>query len=297
MTAALPDALTLDPSKVSKVQKLIKVSHHDPIDFERSLDWTLGVDRSRPSKLPEHCWLYGTPFYEQLTPEQVNELLWLEMARDVTMFLTLERALPGLYTGYVNRYEGRLSEEIYEYLLIFSREEITHTLMFKRYQRMAELPSYSLEQILVIFSEQLPSMAPVAGILMTLLIEWLAELGAMHTTQHDIVDPLTRKFFHRHHIDEARHIAFARWIVESQFDIMPKEEVDAIREIARQQFRRLVMAYTYNDEIRSFTSFPYPVAAGDVDQMRKVRFSAHNLELNEKRFAPMIAWLKKIEIL
>jgi hypothetical protein len=295
MNAAV--AISVDPSKVSKVQRMIEVSHNDPIDYERSIDWKLGVDRSLPPKLPEHGWLYGTPFYDRLTPEQAHELLWLETARDVTMFLTLERALPPLYTGYANRYEDEIAPEIVDYLLIFSREEITHTLMFKRYQRLAGLPHFSLESIMSFFRDQLPLMPPVAGILMTLLIEWIAELGALSNTQHDGVDPLTRQLFRRHHVDEARHIAFARWVVESQFDSMPEEQVQPIREVARQQFKRLMLAYTYNEEVARFTSFPYPVGLGDISQIRAVRFSAHNQELNRKRFAPMTAWLEKVGIL
>jgi hypothetical protein len=147
------------------------------------------------------------------------------------------------------------------------------------------------------FRDQLPQMPPVAGILITLVIEWIAELGALASTQHDGIDPLTRQLFRRHHVDEARHIAFARWVVESLFDGMSEEELQPIREIARQQFKRLVLAYTYNEEIARFTSFPYPVAVGDVNQMRAVRFSAHNQELNRKRFAPMTAWLAKVGIL
>lgn len=295
MNAAV--AISVDPSKVSKVQRMIDVSHKDPIDYERSIDWKLGVDRSLPPKLPENCWLYGTPFYDRLTPEQAHELLWLETARDVTMFLTLERALPPLYTNYANLYEDEIAPEIVDYLLIFSREEITHTLMFKRYQRVAGLPHFSLEGIMAFFRDQLPLMPPVAGILMTLVLEWIAELGAISNTQHDGVDPLTRQLFRRHHVDEARHIAFARWVVESQFASMPEEQVQPIREIARQQFKRLMLAYTYNEEIARFTSFPYPVAVGDIAQIRAVRFSAHNQELNRKRFAPMTAWLEKVGIL
>jgi hypothetical protein len=293
----LEASLSVEPKRTAQLQKLIDISHDQPIDYLRSLDWSIGVDRSRPPKLPEHGWLYGTEFHERMTPEQQHEVLWLEMARDVTMFLTLERALPALYTGYVTRYEGTISREIYDYLLIFSREEITHTLMFKRYQRLAGLPPFTPDPALAMIHDKLPDMPPAAGILVTLLIEWMAELGAMFATQHDVVDPLTRAFFHRHHVDEVRHIAFGRWIVEAQFAAMPEAELTFIRELARNQFIRLSRGYSFNDEIGRFTSFDYPVQPGDAESAKAIRTSAHVQDLNRQRFAPMVAWLQKVGIL
>lgn len=289
--------LSIEPKRTPQLQKLIDISHADPIDFLHSLDWEMGVDRTKPPKLPEYCWLFGTPFYDELTAEQRHELLWLETARDITMFLTLERQLPGLYTGYVNQYEDDIAPEIYDYLMIFSREEITHTLMFKRYQKMAGLPQFNADPMVAFAQEKLPTMAPVVGVLLTLLLEWTAELGAIFATQHKEVDPLTRELFRRHHIDEARHIAFARWIVESQFEVMAESDVAAIRILAREQYLRLVRGYTFHPDIAQFTSFEYPVKADDIASIKAVRFSDHNIAINLKRFAPMKNWLKKVGVL
>ena len=71
---------------------------------------------------------------------------------------------------------GKLAPEVYEYLMIFQKE-IVHTLMFQRYMKMANLPLFApADGLFELLTQQLPKMHPVAGIICTLLIEWVAEL-------------------------------------------------------------------------------------------------------------------------
>jgi len=294
---AQAELLSVEARREKGLDRLIQNSHADPMDFSDSLDWARGVDWSLPPKAPDQAWLYGTPWYEAMTPEQRHELLWLEIARDVSMFISLEQTIPVLYVGYLNQYESQLRPEIYEYLMIFSKEEIIHTLVFKRYMKLAGLEQFPSEGSVEVALKELRDAHPVAGILFTLIIEWVAELGAMYATQHDGVDPLTRQLFHRHHVDEARHIAFARWIVESHFATAPEDEVASLRDMAKRQVERMVPAYTFIPHVGAYTSFDYPIAIDDQSAADSVLQSAHNLALNQRRFAPLYSWLKKLEIL
>ena len=124
MSVATAVGLDVSESNKKGLSRLISVSHNRPMDFADALDWESGVDRTRLPKVPEHSWLYGTALYDQLTEEQRLECLWMEIARDVSMFISLEQTIPVLYMGYVNQYQGQLSKDIYEYLMIFSKEEI-----------------------------------------------------------------------------------------------------------------------------------------------------------------------------
>lgn len=277
------------------VASLIEKSHAAPMDLNQVLPWEQGVERQGLPKKMEHCWIYGTPHFERLSAAQRHEVLWLENARDVSMFITLEQTLPPLYVGYLNSHPDAVSADVYEYLMIFSKEEIVHTLMFQRYMKMAQLPLFApadgLHELLTV---QLPKMHPVAGIISTLIIEWVAELSAMHASQHDEVDPLTREMFHQHHIDESRHIAFARWVGESFFERASEAEAAPMRQLMQGLMARLIPQFTYNPEIARHTSFAFPVAVDDQEQISAVRNSAANVALNEKRFAPLFAWLRKV---
>jgi hypothetical protein len=232
-----------------------------------------------------------------LTPEQRHELLWLENARDVSMFISFEQVLPVLYVGYLNRYGRELPPEVRDYLMIFSKEEMVHIMTFHRYLEAAGLPLFGPEASPRFALEEVPKMPPVAGILFTLIIEWMAELGAMYGTQSAEVDPLTRALYRRHHVDEARHIAFARWVVEAHFARAPEDELQPLRRLAKSALDRLEPAYSFNSEIAKYTSFPFPVDIEDAEQVREVCFSEANLALNAKRLKPMYDWLNKVGLL
>lgn len=289
--------LSVAEAKSQGLAKLIRNSHEAPIDLASTLQWDLGVDKTLVPKTAQHGWLYGTPLYGTLTPAQRHELLWLEVARDVSMFITVEQLLPVLYMGYINRYPDQLTADMHEYLMIFSKEEIVHTLMFKRYLAVAGLPFYVQPDGTSRLLAGMQKLPPAAGVLYTLLLEWVAELGAMHSTQTDEIDPLTRELFACHHGDEARHLAFGRWVSENYFTHASDEEMALVRGLVHGLVPRLLAEYTYNAQVALYTSFVLPVAADDEALIASVRQSEHNVALNAQRFAPMLAWLKKWKLM
>jgi hypothetical protein len=289
--------IPLNEKSRAGILHLIESSHARPMDFNTVLPWERAVDRARLPKPVEQCWIYGTPYYDMLAPEQRHELLWKETARDVSMFITLEQTIPPLYIGYINQYQGELTPEVYEYLMLFSKEEIVHTLVFQHYMKLGNLPQFAPPDGLHdLLAKQLPAMHPVAGIICTLLIEWLAELAAMYASQGEDIEPMTRSLFYQHHLDESRHIAFGRWIAESYFEKSPQEDAARMKQLMRGVLARLVPQFTYNPEIARHTSYVFPIKCADQDAIEAVRKSAANTALNEMRFAPMFNWLRKLEV-
>jgi hypothetical protein len=268
------------------------------MDHATVLPWNSGVDRTMFPKDPQHLWINGTRFLNGLSAAQILELAWLETGRDISMFIWLEQAIPPLYMGYINQYHDRLSPEVQEYLMVFSKEEIVHTLTFQRFMKLAKLeqwnPPAGLYELLTV---SLPKLEPAIGVLYTLLIEWVAELSAMHTSQGEAVEPMTRKLFREHHLDEARHIAFGRWISESFFESGPPEAIIQARQMARLIVPRLIDMFTYNPEIARHTSFVYPVPQDDHQKIEEVWRSPHNAKINAERFSELYAWIDKLALL
>jgi hypothetical protein len=278
------------------INHLIDTSHKEVMDLETSFAWEKGVNRRLRPKSEMNSWIYGTRFWDQLNPEQRHEMLWQEIARDISMFIWLEQRLPPLFVGYINKYRDDISPHIYEYLMIFSREEIVHTLAFRRFMKSANLRLFPPPAGYALLFDVLPTMHPVVGILYTLLLEWLAELGAMHITRDETIDPLTRQLFLVHHKDETRHIAFGRKIVENFFDTAPPEVLDSIRAKVGAQLSNLFSLYTYNAAIADHVSFRFPVAADDEAGHAEVRASENNRRLNVERFDVLHAWLRRLGI-
>lgn len=287
--------LPISESRKSKVQKLSKVSHHRTMDHATVLPWDQLIDRNQYPKNPEHLWINGTRYCEGLTEEQKLELAWLETSRDISMFIWLEQTLPPLYMGYITKFHDRIAPELQEYLMVFSKEEIVHTLTFKRFMKQAGLPQWNPPLGLYeLLTETLPRMEPAVGVLFTLLLEWVAELGAMHTSQGEDIEPMTRTMFHAHHHDEARHIAFGRWISESFFETATPQAAAEVRMMSKKIIPALIDMFTYNPEIANHTSFEFPIRADDFAKIEEVWRSEHNGRINTERFSKLYAWVDKL---
>lgn len=288
---------TLEDHRSEHIKKLIDVSHQNFMDVDSVLPWKDGINKNLLPKTEETSWIYGTPYWDALTEEQRKELMWKEIARDASMFIWLEQLLPPLYVGYVNTHGTKLAPEIYEYLMIFSKEEIVHTLMFRRFLKMGDLPLYSAPTgPYVQLYNQLPSLHPVIGILWTLTIEWAAETTAIYGTQAPSVEPLTRKMFHEHHMEELRHIMFGRRLIESFFNTATNEEVKVVRKQFRLVLKNLVDLITFNPEIVSYLSFKFPADVNDPKVIETIRNSENNLRINPERFKEQYEWYKELGI-
>lgn len=283
------------PDNLKLYGTLVSTSNRSSLEVDIALPWANGIDKAVLPKRAEHSWIYGTRYWDMLTDEQKHELLWLENGRDVTAFIKLERYLPILYVGYILKYRDELPKEIYDYLLIFSKEEIVHTMMFKRYMKLAQLPMImDPESPFKAFLAVVGDMKPVFGIFFTLVLEWAAELNAVHLSQYEGCEPLTKRMFREHHVEEVRHIAFGKRIVEDFFEQGDPEEVARIRE----QFKPIVQGVydeiTFNRMMEDFTSFKFPVSKDDKEAIQEIRTSEHNRKLNAVRFKDLNDWLAKL---
>lgn len=277
-----------------RLQNLIHKSHTDYIDVNDSVDWSVPVDRARFPKRQDHCWAYGTSYWDRMNADQRLEMAWEENARDISMFIWLEQALPLLYLSYVAKYGRALDPAVREYLMLFSKEEIVHTLMFRRYMASANLTLFGPpEGLQEFFSDTLRGMDPALGVIATLLLENVAEQGAVLGTEGAENDVLTRTIALTHHHEEARHLAFGRWIAESHLKKHGRGAADTMRPILETYMSRLVRQYTFNTEIIGRLSFDLGVSVTDDEAISKLRKSENNRRINHERYGGMLAWLKK----
>jgi hypothetical protein len=283
------------PQYQSVFQRLINASHKTYIDLESVIPWANGIDRSKPPKKLDQIWIYGTPHFDSLSPAQRLEVAWLETARDASMFIHLEHVIPDIYAGYVSQHRTTMDPLVYEYLMLFSREELTHILAFHRFLKLAGLPWYAPpgSGTYADFASRLPAMRPEVGVIFILLIEWTAELAIMHATQSPEVEPMTRDLFRAHHSEEIRHITFGKAIGDAFFTTAPKEEAAQVRRQMGMLVQGLHAAFSFNPQIASYTSFPFPVDPKDEAAVRAVQNSAQNQALNAVRFKELTDWCQK----
>jgi hypothetical protein len=287
------------PEMISrKIVNLTEYSHSHYMDLNASLPWSDGMDKRLLPKRPESCWIYGTPAWDALSPAQRHQLAWVENARDVSMFIWLEQTLPPLYMGYINRQGHLLPDFLKDYLLVFSKEEIVHIQVFRRYMERAGLPLFAPPDGLhELYVDKLPGMPPVMGMLATLLVEWVAENGAQDCMAPKGVESLTRRMFMQHHREELRHISFARWVIEGLAAALPPPVLAGLRKLTETLMERLIPQFTLNPEIAARLPFDLGFTPADRASIDAVRSSAHNVRLNGERFGPIFAWLRKTRLI
>jgi hypothetical protein len=284
--------LNLGEHRLGQLDGLITASHAVHMDLNTVIDWSLGVDKSLPPKRRECSNIYGTRHWDVLTEEQRIEMLWQEVALSASQFIWLEEALNPLFFRLLHRHHRRVPPAIREYMVIFCREEIVHTQMFRRYLKLAGLPVYGAPDLQYFF-EELVTMHPAVGVLCVYLGEALAEEAVMRQ-QGPGIDPLTRQLFYEHHREEARHLAFGRAICEAFFERAPARAKERMGQLIRGMMSSLVPEYTYGPEIARHLSFDIGIDPDDKEEIRRVQLSPNNLRLTDECWGHLLSWLKRM---
>jgi hypothetical protein len=272
-------------------------SYENTMDVNLHIPTGTVIDKSMYAKKEEHTWLYNTRYYEALTEDQRRELSWLEVGRMTSGFIWLEQTIPSMFMNIVNDNQGKISSEVEDYLMLFSKEEIVHTLGFKRLMTLADMPIWKpYEALRGLVFNVLPNFEPRVRVYMTMLVEWIAEQGAMHSTQSDEIEPNLREFLLRHHTDEIRHLAFGKMLSESFFKHGNPEEVEKVKQMSKELVPAMIKSYSFDAEIGDYTSFEYPIKADDDEKIAELFESPELKKLNEERFSVMYQWLADQDI-
>jgi hypothetical protein len=136
-------------------------------------------------------------------------------------------------------------------------------------------------------------MHPIAGLLCSFLLESVAEEGAMQGSAGPGVEPLTRQLWKEHHIEEARHLAFGRWMCESFMQKASPEAKFKLGFLARGFMSKLVPHFTYASEISQHLSFDIGIKPEDAEEIDRVRKSPNNQRINHERYGEMLDWMKR----
>jgi len=288
---ALP-LLRLGAERTRQLGDLIAISHRSHMELNTVLEWSRGVDRSLPPKRADHSAIHGTPYWDALTECQRLEVLWQAVAQAASQFVWLEEALSPLFIRLLHKNQGRIPEPIREYMMIFCKEEIVHTQMFRRYLKLAGLPLYGGVQIQSLI-EELADMHPIAGVLCVYLGEAVAEEAVIRQSGPGI-DPLTKQLFWEHHKEEARHLAFGRWICEGFFERSSAETRRKVSFLVRSFMSSLVPEFTYSAEVSQHLAFDIGIDPKDADEIRRVRLLPHNQRLAHERWGGLLAWIKRL---
>ena len=181
----------------------------------RSYDPEIDIDWSAPPEpgkifLPEHrSTLYGTPLWDQLTPEQRRELGKHEAASVAGFGIWLECILMRLLAKVA--YEENPATLHVQYALAEMAEECRHSTMFARLIEWMGVPYYGPPRHVHALGRLLTAAAHGPAMWGAILIgEEITDRFQREMAADDSIQPVIRMVNKIHILEEARHIGFAR---------------------------------------------------------------------------------------
>jgi hypothetical protein len=206
VTAADPDAQT---AREKTAARLLTAASKHSLDPEVEIDWDTPAQPGLMWLPEKRCSLYGTPLWEQLTPEQRIELSRQEMASSCASAVWFETKLMQMLLRHA--YDDDARSLHVRHALTEIAEECRHSMMFAkilaREGAMAYGPGRRVKfggRLIKTFSN--PSLT-FAG---ALFVEEFADVMQREVMQDETVQPLWRAAARLHVIEEARHVRFAR---------------------------------------------------------------------------------------
>ena len=181
----------------------------------RSYDPELDIDWSAPPQegrlfLPERrSTLYGTPLWDQLTPEQRRELGKHEAASVAGFGIWLECILMRLLAKVA--YEENPATRHVQYALAEMAEECRHSTMFARLIEWMGVPYYGPPRHVHALGRLLTAAAHGPAMWGAILIgEEITDRFQREMAADNSIQPVIRMVNKIHILEEARHIGFAR---------------------------------------------------------------------------------------
>lgn len=190
-------------------QRLMTASARHSFDPDVEVDWDAALLDGAPFMPLQRVSLYGTPLWEQLSPEQRIELSRHEIASVMSVGLWFEVILMQLLSRYV--YNRDLREVHLQYALTELGDETRHSVMFARAVSKLECPDYrpgpALHQLGKLFGHVVAGASMFASVLVAEEVTDRLQREMMHD---ESLQPLTRTISRIHVIEEGRHVRYAR---------------------------------------------------------------------------------------
>lgn len=191
-----------------------------------SFHWDHALDPKKLYFSPELISLYHTDTYAELTTEQIRTLSFWECINFFSINIHGERSL---LQGVADRLYKQWPPEISEYLHHFLDEENKHMSVFGKFCTVYGNKIYPNKKISLPY-EFVDGEKDFLFFAKIVIFEEFVDHFNKIMAKDERLDPLIRQINHYHHIDEARHLAFGRKIVQALFTTYAPTWSDVRRE-------------------------------------------------------------------
>lgn len=210
--------MTAQTARVGTAQRLLGSSSKNSYDPQLDIDWEAPLPEGFAFMPFERVSLYGTPLWDELSPEQRTELSKHELASIVSVGLWTELILIQMLVRDAYHRDPRDPRTHYELTEI--GDETRHVIMFAKALDRMGVPAYRPPRFVHHLARLYKATARGPMLFGPVLVtEEITDRLQRESMNHDGIHPLIRMVNRIHVVEEARHVRFAR---EELSRVMPR---------------------------------------------------------------------------
>lgn len=296
--------LTIQETHDHKAKRLFDLTHR-LIDAseKRSMHptsdhpWEIAVGKPWLKK-KERISIYGTPYWDLATEEEKRLLSIEEVVTWWSGFIAFEQLVSEYYMRVINTGKFRDLPHVEAYMRHFVKEEIVHTIVFKKAIAYFGSEAYELpNEFLRSFYDDnaMSGPYPLMAVYLTMLVEWMADLYQHLDTDADYIHPLGKAVVLEHWKEEMRHIKWGQNMIVGLAHTDPEFQ-QAIREFTPVYLRQFVDQGITNIDCFERIGFRDPAFQDKEKLAEAVLYNDHRRSLNSEVTQPMMAYFVSSEI-
>ncbi|GAA1299800.1 diiron oxygenase [Saccharothrix xinjiangensis] len=179
---------------------------YDPV---QEVDWETPLDTGYHGASPEWSTLYGTAYWDEMTPEQQRELTRQEAASVASTGIWFEMILQQMVLR--DFYAKDPTDPAFQWALTEIADECRHSIMFARGAAKLRAPAYRPRRVVVELGRAFKTLAVGEAAYAAILVaEEVLDVMQRDWMRDERVVPFVRTINNIHVVEESRHMKFAR---------------------------------------------------------------------------------------
>lgn len=190
-------------------RRLLDSSETLSYDPAREVDWDTPLDTGYHGASPEWSTLYGTAYWEEMTPEQQRELTRQEAASVASTGIWFEMILQQMMLR--DFYAKDPTDPSFQWALTEIADECRHSIMFGRGAAKLGAPAYRPRRAVIELGRAFKTLASGEAAYAAILVaEEVLDVMQRDWMRDERVVPFVRTVNNIHVVEESRHMKFAR---------------------------------------------------------------------------------------
>ncbi|MBA0124462.1 diiron oxygenase [Haloechinothrix sp. YIM 98757] len=190
-------------------RRLLDSSETLSYDPTEEVDWDTPLDTSYHGASPEWSTLYGTSYWDEMSPEQQRELTRQEAASVASTGIWFEMILQQMVLR--DFYAKDPTDPSFQWALTEIADECRHSIMFARGAAKLGAPAYRPNRVVVELGRLFKSVAFGESAYAAILVaEEVLDVMQRDWMRDERVAPFVRTINNIHVVEESRHMKFAR---------------------------------------------------------------------------------------